>query len=253
MELKANTKIVIFSGPTLSKESIENKIDAIVLGPVSQGDVLKAYKKFNPTHMAIIDGYYENVPSVWHKEILYVMSQGVKLYGAASMGALRAAELHAFGMNGVGRIFDMYYSCEIEDDDEVAILHGPKDLGFPALTEAMVNLRITLQRAQIDNILTSNNVDDGIAFMKSLFYKERKRSALMDYLSDHLDDDNFNKFKIWIENNYINQKTADAHELIDFLKYTTKQDSEPQNINYTFYKTSFFKKMYATIEAGVDG
>lgn len=248
METESSSKVVIFSGPTISKKAIEDKMSAIVLGPVAQGDVLKAYKKFRPTHMAIIDGYYENVPSVWHKEILYVMSQGVKLYGAASMGALRSAELQMFGMKGIGKIFNMYHGGEIEDDDEVAVLHGPEDLGFPALTDAMVNLRVTLQKAQAEKILTSRNVDQGIDFMKSLFYKDRSRNTLMKYFSNHLSVQEFDKFKIWIENNYINQKCIDANELIDFLDLTTKQDQEIQKINYTFYKTSFFKKMFATIE-----
>ena len=31
------------------------------------------------------------------------MAQGIHVYGAASIGALRAAELRRFGMKGVGR------------------------------------------------------------------------------------------------------------------------------------------------------
>ena len=252
MESKADHKVIIFSGPTLSEKIIRDKISAIVLGPVSQGDVLKVYKEFKPTHIAIIDGYFENVPSVWHKEILYVMSQGVKLYGAASMGALRSAELYPFGMKGVGKIFNMYCSGEIEDDDEVAVLHGPEELGFPAISDAMINLRLTLQRAEMEKVLTANDMRHGIDFMKSLFYKHRSRHTLMDYFSDHLNEADFYKFKLWIENNYINQKSIDAHELIDFLAMTVKEEQEFLNINYTFYKTSFFKKMLGTIELGGD-
>ena len=36
------------------------------------------------------------------------MSEGVPVFGAASMGALRAAELHEFGMRGIGRIFEAF-------------------------------------------------------------------------------------------------------------------------------------------------
>ena len=45
------------------------------------------------------------------------------------MGALRAAELHAFGMRGVGRIFEAFRDGELEDDDEVAVVHGPAEPG----------------------------------------------------------------------------------------------------------------------------
>ena len=55
-----------------------------------------------PVAIGLIDGYFERVPSVSHKEILWAMSQGIVVIGAASMGALRAAELAPFGMLGVG-------------------------------------------------------------------------------------------------------------------------------------------------------
>ena len=56
-----------------------------------------------PRAIGIIDGVFLDVASVWHREILWALSQGVHVFGAASMGALRAAELDGFGMRGVGR------------------------------------------------------------------------------------------------------------------------------------------------------
>ena len=54
-----------------------------------------------PGAIGVIDGYFDGVPSVWHKEILWALSQGIRVFGGASMGALRAAELDGFGMTGV--------------------------------------------------------------------------------------------------------------------------------------------------------
>ena len=45
-------------------------------------------------------------PTVWHKEILWAMAQGIHVFGGASIGALRAAELDVFGMKGIGRIYE---------------------------------------------------------------------------------------------------------------------------------------------------
>jgi hypothetical protein len=45
---------------------------------------------------------FDSTPAVLHKEILWAMDRGVGVSGAASMGALRAAELHWYGMVGVG-------------------------------------------------------------------------------------------------------------------------------------------------------
>ena len=80
--------------------------------------------------IGILDGHFGNVPSVWHKEILFAMSEGVEVAGAASMGALRAAELHRFGMIGVGRIYRFFRSGLFTDDDELAVIHAPETLRF---------------------------------------------------------------------------------------------------------------------------
>jgi hypothetical protein len=47
------------------------------------------------------------------------------------MGALRAAELHTFGMVGVGRVFEGYRDGVYEDDDEVAVVHGSRKPVLP--------------------------------------------------------------------------------------------------------------------------
>ena len=45
------------------------------------------------------------------------------------MGALRAAELHPYGIEGVGaHYFEAYRGGEYEDDDEVAVSHAPESL-----------------------------------------------------------------------------------------------------------------------------
>ena len=76
-------------------------------GPARLGDVYRACQR-RPAALLIIDGLFDQQLAVWHKEILWALAQGVRVYGAASMGALRAAELAAFGMVGVGAIFQAF-------------------------------------------------------------------------------------------------------------------------------------------------
>src|SRR5258707_11235944 len=136
---------VIFAGPWLPPLAAPRVAGLEWRPPVRQGDLYLAALS-GPAIIGVIDGYFERVPTVWHKEILWAMAQGIHVYGAASIGALRAAELYPFGMNGVGRIFAAYRDGILTDDDEVAVLHGPEELGYPALTEAMVNIRATLDK-----------------------------------------------------------------------------------------------------------
>ena len=56
------------------------------------------------TAIGLVDGYFGGAAAVWHKEILYALSLGVRVLGASSMGALRAAECAAYGMEPVGEI-----------------------------------------------------------------------------------------------------------------------------------------------------
>ena len=101
----------------------------------------------SPRAIGVIDGYFDGQPAVLHKEILWALTRGIAVFGASSMGALRAAELHPFGMRGVGRIFEAYRDGELTDDDEVALIHGPPETGYVRLSEPMVNIRATLEKA----------------------------------------------------------------------------------------------------------
>ncbi|HEY0580591.1 MAG TPA: TfuA-like protein, partial [Chloroflexota bacterium] len=96
--------VYVFVGPTLPVDEARAVLEATYLPPVSQGDVYRAARA-GARAIGIIDGYFERMPAVWHKEILWAMAEGVHVFGSSSMGALRAAELAPFGMTGVGDIF----------------------------------------------------------------------------------------------------------------------------------------------------
>ena len=138
---------IIFAGPSLPPK-LRPAADPSLewRPPVRQGELYRAALA-RPAIIGVVDGYFEVVPTVWHKEILWAMAEGIHVYGAASLGALRAAELDSFGMKGIGRVYEAFRDGLIEDDDEVAVLHGPEELGYPPVTEAMVNIRATLAAA----------------------------------------------------------------------------------------------------------
>lgn len=138
--------VVVFLGPTMTLADARDRLDACFLPPVSQGDIISVIRD-RPRAIGIIDGYFQLVPAVWHKEILHALEAGIPVLGAGSMGALRAAELDAFGMRGVGRIYRWYRSGFIDADDEVAVIHSPHSIGHKPLSEAMVNIRATLDLA----------------------------------------------------------------------------------------------------------
>ncbi|MEV0586101.1 TfuA-like protein [Nonomuraea sp. NPDC050310] len=138
---------VVYTGPTLAPGQVREVLPgALTRPPVARGDLLA--ERWSPGDTAvIIDGYYRERLSVGHKELLWLLAEGVTVIGAASMGALRAAELGPYGMRGIGVVYDQYASGEVDGDDEVAIVHGPEEVGYPALTIALVNLRYGCREA----------------------------------------------------------------------------------------------------------
>ena len=160
---------------------------ATVLPPARQGDLFRAVHAHDPAVIGLVDGAFLDVPAVWHREILWSLHRGVVVLGAASMGALRAAELHPYGMHGVGTVFDAYHSSHLpgwsepfEDDDEVAIVHAPMEAGGQPLSDAMVDLRCTLARAEEAGVVDRSTRDALAAMLKAMHFPQRSVARLQD-------------------------------------------------------------------------
>ena len=240
----------VFVGPTLTSGEARAACDVVCLPPVAQGDVYRAVQT-RPRAIGIIDGYFEGVPSVWHKEILWAMSRGVHVFGSASMGALRAAELHVFGMRGVGRIFEAYRDGDLEDDDEVAVLHGPAETGFVALSEPMVNIRATLERAAAEGIVspaTRQTLEDRA---KDRFYQQRDWEELTDSPpSEGSCADEIRALLDWLPTGRVDLKRNDALEMLAEMQELLAGNPGPSRVTYNFEWTELWDNATA-FSAGV--
>ena len=114
--------------------------------PAAAGDIIRLLDR-PPARLCLIDGFFDSRPAPWHKELLQLMAAGTLVFGASSMGALRAAELHRFGMIGVGAIFRAYRDGSLTGDDEVALIHATGEFGWAPLSIPMVEFRATLVAA----------------------------------------------------------------------------------------------------------
>src|SRR5690349_21723621 len=93
--------LVAFLGPSLPAIEARRLAPGVeLLPPVCQGDLSTAVEHHRPRAVLIVDGEFSQSLSVWHKEILHAIHLGIRVLGASSMGALRAAELDRFGMEG---------------------------------------------------------------------------------------------------------------------------------------------------------
>ena len=230
-------KILVFTGPTLAETEVAEVIDAVCLPPVSQGDVYRVMGG-RPTAIGIIDGYFESVPSVWHKEILWAMSQGVHVFGSASMGALRAAELEPFGMVGVGAVFEAYRDGVLEDDDEVALIHGPAEDGYRAGSEAMVNIRATLDWAAKEGIVGAETAAILQLTSKELFYAERWYGRVMELAAERgAPSEELETLRRWLPGGAVNQKRDDALAMLRSMRAFLASNPGPKTVSYNFENT----------------
>ncbi len=171
MKRRAN-ELVVFLGPSLPAEEARRLAPCTVLPPARQGDVWRALS-LGPRAIALVDGVFEAQPSVWHHELLAALEAGVAVFGGASMGALRAAELAPHGMVGVGRIFAWYRDGVVVDDAEVALLHADAEHGWRPLTVPLVNVRHVAERARAARVLGRDAARVLVEVAEGLFYQER--------------------------------------------------------------------------------
>jgi hypothetical protein len=163
----------------LALDEARSVLDAEYRPPAGQGDVLRAALR-RPRAIALVDGVFERAPAVWHKEILFALSEGIHVYGAASMGALRAAELAEFGMRGIGDVYRAFADGTLEDDDEVAVAHADSEHGFRPLSDAMVDVRGTLDAAVAEGIVSERAAAVIARRVKETFYARRLLVAALD-------------------------------------------------------------------------
>lgn len=147
---------VIFVGPSIPLAEVENTLSAVCLPPASQGSMVLAVERYAPSAILLLDGNFQTEPAIRHKEILWTLAQGIQVIGAASMGALRAAELWRYGMIGAGLAYRWYRRFPLLRDDAVAVLHAPAALGYRPFTIPLIDLRLTTRAALRRGLITES-------------------------------------------------------------------------------------------------
>jgi hypothetical protein len=224
--------MIIFLGPTITIAEANSILpQAKYLPPVQCGDIIRVLR-LQPKIIAIIDGFFQDTAAVWHKELLLALEKGVKVYGASSMGALRAAELADLGMIGVGQIYTAYRSGAINDDDEVAVFHRPAESDYLSVSDAMVNIRATLAEAQSQDIINAETSSALINVAKQQYYKERSlQRALLLLKKNPQYTEALVQFEKWLtSSNFIDQKKQDAIELLTGLATGALQEKKSAQV-----------------------
>jgi hypothetical protein len=228
---------LIFTGPTLSHPEAQNAVDAICLPPAAQGSIVAAVQHYDPAVIVLIDGYFQSEPAVRHKEILWTISQGIPVIGAASMGALRAAELYPH-MQGVGVIYRWYRRFPFAQDDAIAVLHGPQEVNFSPLTHSFVDVRRTIRAACRSNLIPADLAGKLENTARNLNFRERTLAQIIQNALPTSDDVDINRHRQTLAASFIGQKKRDALSAIQLLRNEIRPPEKLINFKMTlaFYQ-----------------
>jgi Uncharacterized conserved protein len=208
--------VQIFAGPSITREEALSLLPgADFRPPVKRGDVASAVSD-GAKVLVIIDGVFFQNEAVAHREILSALRAGVKVFGASSMGALRAAELDTLGMTGVGKIYEWYRSGKVIADDEVGMVFDAES-GM-ALSDPMVNIRASFEKAAASGVISAEEDAALLKTCKGIYYPERTYRKVIK--ESPLADEKKTALQNWLKENKVDQKHLDAVECLKLVRDT---------------------------------
>jgi hypothetical protein len=237
-------KIIVFLGPTMPVHEARMILDAVYLRPAKQGDLLSCVTSMEPDVIALIDGYFYQEQSVWHKEIIFALSKGVAVYGSSSMGALRAAETREFGMIGRGAVYESFATGQLNDDDEVALSHSDEEHGYRAASEPMVNVRASISAAVQRGIISGTVGEHVLRLFKARHFTERSLDSVLVEASQSglLTPGAIEAIRQFWREGYVDIKKLDAVEL---LRELASLSTKPRVEAACEFKSSYlFENLY---------
>jgi len=207
-------KARVYLGPSLSPREAGALTAAELRPPIRRGDLILAARAGVEAAL-IVDGFFAQRPAVTHREIAYAAAQGMTILGAASLGAIRAAEMGPPAMVGVGAIFRFYRDGSLWADDAVAVLHGPAELDYRPLTEPLVNVEATLRDALRGGILERGAYERLRAAARALHYGERTYAVTIERAG--LAADARRRLEDWLPAHRRDLKAEDARLALELL------------------------------------
>jgi len=208
--------VVVFLGPSCDPAAARQILDADYRPPAKRGDVIRAAEE-GARVIGLIDGVFFQDSAVAHREILAALRAGVRVVGASSMGALRAAELDSLGMEGVGEIYRAYREGRLVADDEVALLFDPET--FAAISEPLVNIRATVQAAIECGVIGADTARALVEAAKEIYFPDRTYEAVASAAEERGGDpEEAARFLEFAREHAVDQKRKDALLALEYIR-----------------------------------
>jgi hypothetical protein len=170
--------LIAFVGPSISREEAERLCPGLDLRPPVRRDDLYRERERGAWGFLIIDGVFMQEDAVSPREVVDVLDDGAVVLGAASMGALRAADCWPAGARGIGLIYRLYRRGVLESDEEVAVAVSA-DGSDAAVSVPLVNVRYAVSRAVRRRLIDRALARRVVSAAAAIYYPERTWRAVL--------------------------------------------------------------------------
>jgi hypothetical protein len=124
--------------------------------------------------------------------------------------------MDTLGMTGIGEVYQMYRSGDLISDDEVALVFDPES-GL-SLSEALVNIRFTLKKAERQEVITPQDHAALLAAAQAVFYPQRTYGRIVSEAGAAIDQETRERFLAWVKIHAVDQKRNDAVAALEHIK-----------------------------------
>jgi hypothetical protein len=215
-------RIKVYTMLTLDRSAVRALLPgATVALPIQRGDLVADIR--SGVHVvAMIDGAFEQSMAVSPSEVLAAIRAGVRVYGASSMGALRAAELDQYGMVGYGRIYEQIKRSEVFRDDFLGQLFAVEGKRIRALSVTFTDFEFALLGLLGKGKITRKDTQLLLNHYRRLFYTDRHFPGIRKRLED-AGLSRLVRFARLATDPRLSQKGADAIGLLKKIRGDLKQ------------------------------
>lgn len=218
----------VFAGLSLDRAAARKVFPGAVLPPAGPGDLsaLLADER-PPAAIGIVDTLFPL--AVTPKEVTKAIKDGVIMYGAGGVGALRALECAAQGMIGVGRVYEMYRTGEVTADDEVLTSFDP--LTLIKSSQSMVDIREAMVFARQSGLVSPSTATAAIKIATAMHYTDRTYEKVALLLQQVVSAAEIQRYRTFVACSKIpQQQRSDALEMLASI-LRQDQDSSSSDID----------------------
>lgn len=213
---------IIFLGPSLQINKAKKIIHADFRPPAKKGDFINLSLLSEKREIVLIDGVFlQDYPPTPIEVFQVINNKNFKVYGASSIGALRAVELEKFGMKGIGKIFELFKKNIVNSDDEIAVTF---DSDYNLLSEAMIDIRYNIFLGWRKGIIDKETKQIMIKLAKRIYFPFRTYENIIKK-SRHLfpsKEKYISRFNEYIVVNKVSLKELDAIQALKYISSLTK-------------------------------